>query len=129
VSAWTREELDRIGAADELELAPRRADGSLRRPVTIWVVRLGDELYVRSWRGFDGAWFRAARTGREGHVSAGGVERDVAFADADEQVNEAVDGAYRDKYARYPSYVPPMVSEPARATTLKLVPQDVGARG
>ena len=129
MSAWTREDLDRIGAADELEIAPRRADGSLRRAVPIWVVRVGDELYVRSWRGSDGAWFRAVRTGRDGRVSAGGVERDVAFADADEQVNDAVDGAYRDKYARYPSYVAPMVSEQARATTLKLLPQELGGHG
>jgi hypothetical protein len=124
VSGWTRAELDRMGAAEELEIAPRRADGSLRRPVPIWVVRVGDELYVRSWRGSDGAWFRAARTRRDGHVSAGGVERDVAFADACEDVNDAVDAAYQDQYARYASYVPPMISDQARATTLKLIPLD-----
>jgi hypothetical protein len=59
--AWTRERLDRIGAADELRIAPRRADGTRRNPVPIWVVRVGDGLYVRSWRGQDGTWFRAAR--------------------------------------------------------------------
>jgi hypothetical protein len=35
VTAWTSEELDRIGAAQELEVAARRADGTLRQPVTI----------------------------------------------------------------------------------------------
>src|SRR5215218_2099731 len=121
--SWTTDELDRIGDAEELHIAPRRKDGTLRRAVPIWVVRVGDELYVRSWRGDDGAWYRAAKARRQGHISAGGVEHDVEFADADDAVNDAVDAGYRDKYARYPSYVEPMVTAHARATTLRLVPR------
>ena len=41
-------------------------------------------------------------------------------------MNDAVDAAYRDKYARYPSYVEPMVTAQARATTLRLVPRKEG---
>jgi hypothetical protein len=123
-STWTSDELDRIGDAEELHIAARRSDGTLRKPVPIWVVRVGDELYVRSWRGPDGAWFRAARARGEGRIGAGGVEKDVAFADAPAEVNDAVDAAYREKYGRYPGYVEPMVSARARATTLKLVPDD-----
>jgi hypothetical protein len=82
-AAWTADELARIGAADELHIAPRKPDGTLRRAVPIWVVRVGDDLYVRSWRGADGAWFRAARRQHTGHVRAGGVTKDVAFAQAD----------------------------------------------
>jgi len=63
-------------------------------------------------------------TGGEGHISAGGVDRDVTYVPADDEVNDAVDAAYRDKYGRYPSYVEPMVAASARATTLKLVPFD-----
>jgi hypothetical protein len=120
---WTRDELDRIGGADELRIAPRRADGTLRRPLPIWVVRAGDELYVRSWRGDDGSWYQAARASGEGHISAGGIDRDVAYDAADHEVDDAVDAAYRDKYGRYSGYVEPMVAPPARATTLRLVPQ------
>ena len=127
-AAWTADELARIGAADELEIAPRRRDGTLRRAVPIWVVRVGDDLYVRSWRGSDGGWFRAAQRQRAGHVRAGGVDKDVAFADAGPEADDAVDAAYREKYARYPSYVPPMVSDQARATTLRLVPADADDR-
>jgi hypothetical protein len=119
---WSDDELARIGAAEELKVAPLRADGRPIRPVTIWVVRVGDELYVRSWRGDDGAWYRAAKSRRQGHVSSGGVERDVEFVDADDTVNDSVDAAYRDKYARYPSYVEPMVTPRARSTTLELRP-------
>ncbi len=48
---WTAGELDRVGGAEELELASRRADGTLRPSVTMWVVRAGEHLYVRSGYG------------------------------------------------------------------------------
>jgi hypothetical protein len=35
MSAWTPDELARIQAAQELEIAPVRRDGTLRRPVPI----------------------------------------------------------------------------------------------
>ena len=47
-SGWTDDELARIGDATELELASRRPDGTLRSFTTMWVVRVGDDLYVRS---------------------------------------------------------------------------------
>lgn len=37
MTAWTAEELDRVGTAQELEIAPLRADGTPRRRVPIWV--------------------------------------------------------------------------------------------
>jgi hypothetical protein len=119
---WTAEELERIGATEELQMASLGADATPRRPVPIWVVRAGADLYVRSWRGDGAASYRAAKARRQGHVSSGGVERDVELVDAGDAVNDAVDAADRDKYARYPSYVEPMVTARARATTLKLVP-------
>jgi hypothetical protein len=121
---WTAEEFDKIGAAEELEIAPRRDDGTLRKPVPVWVVRVGDDLYVRSWRGRAGAWFRAAQLRHEGRIRADGVEKDVTFVDADHAIDDQIDAAYRTKYRRYAdSYVPPMISPEARATTLKLVPR------
>ena len=123
MSEWTSDELERLGAAEELRLAPRRRDGSLRTPVTIWVVRVGDGLYVRSWRGSAGGWYRGARDSHEGRISAGGIDRDVAFVDADAYVGDAVDAAYREKYGRYSGYVEPMVRPEGRATTIELVPR------
>jgi len=35
MSKWTADELDKIGAADELEIAAQRPDGSLRPYTTI----------------------------------------------------------------------------------------------
>jgi hypothetical protein len=120
--AWTTAELDHIGNAEELEIAPRRSNGTLRKPVPIWVVRVGDELYVRSYKGRDGAWWRTAQTSHEGWVRAGGVEKDVAFvAEVDPQTNDRIDAAYTAKYGRYPQYVAPMLTAEVRATTLRLV--------
>jgi hypothetical protein len=44
---WTPGELERLEVADELEIAVRRDDGSLRPWVPIWVVCAGVRAYVR----------------------------------------------------------------------------------
>jgi hypothetical protein len=124
MSAWTSEDLTTIGAADELELASLRADGTLRRPVTIWVVRHGDDLYVRSVNGPTAAWFRATHVRHEGHISAGGVDKDVAFADVDHSLDDQLDAAYRAKYQRYGASVLGTVLTPqAQSASLRLVPR------
>ena len=119
---WTAEELHRIGAADELEIAALRADGTLRPATTIWVVRVGDDLYVRSWRGRRGGWFRSVLQRPEGRIRAGGLTRDVAFREPDDADHDTIDHAYQTKYARYgKSYVDPMVGQDAKAATLRLI--------
>ncbi len=127
MTSWTRHDLERIGAAEELQLASFKEDGTLRKPVTIWVVRVGDDLYVRSYRGREGAWFRHTQQRHEGRISAGGVIKDVTFVDVsdDEALNNEIDAAYQSKYRRYSAtYVDPMIAPQARATTLKLVPSE-----
>ena len=125
MTVWTRDELDRIGAADELEIAGMRRDGSLRKPVTIWVVRVGDDLYVRSVRGDEGGWYRGTQVRHEGRVWAGGIEKEVTFVDVtDPDTIAQIDDAYRTKYRRYDArYVDPMVVPKSRAATLQLVPR------
>jgi hypothetical protein len=51
MAAWTAPELDAIAAAEELDLRSLRDDGTLRKPVTMWAVRSGDDIYVRSVNG------------------------------------------------------------------------------
>ena len=124
MTAWTSDELTKIGNAEELELASRRRDGSLRRPVTIWVVRHGDDLYVRSVNGRTSAWFRGTQVRHEGLIRAGGVEKDVTFVDAAPDLNDQIDAAYRTKYRRYAaSIIRSIVSPEARSATIKLVPR------
>jgi hypothetical protein len=120
-AAWGGAELEKVGGAEELELTPRLSDGGFGRPVTIWVVPSGEDLYVRSWRGSAGDWYRRARQSGEARISAGGVERDVRVVSPADEVNDDVDAAYRSKYAG-DDYVDSMVRPEARATTLKLLP-------
>jgi hypothetical protein len=47
---WTKEELAEIDQTEELEVFTRRPDESLSNPVTIWVVRVGDNVFVRAIR-------------------------------------------------------------------------------
>jgi hypothetical protein len=128
MTAWTNDELTKIGKAEELQIASRRRNGTLRNPVTVWVVRHGDDLYVRSVRGRTGAWFRGAQARHEGHISAGGVEKDVTFIEGDDAINDVLDAAYRDKYRRYAAnIVGSTVTPQAREATLKLVPSTTRA--
>jgi len=122
---WTRDELNKIGTAEELEIASLRRDDTLRNPVTIWVVRLGDDLYVRSVNGRTGAWFRGAQVRHEGRIWAGGVEKDVTFVEeAGPDFNDQIDAAYRTKYRRYAAtIISTIVSPEARSATIKLVPR------
>jgi hypothetical protein len=69
--------------------------------VAIWVVRIGADLYVRSWKGPTGSWFRVSQVRHEGHIQAGGVDKDVTFvAEADDDINARIDATYRTKYRR-----------------------------
>jgi hypothetical protein len=123
VTSWTGDELEKIAAAEALQLASVRRDGTPRKPVTIWVVRHGDDLYVRSVNGRTASWFRGAEDRHEAHIQAGVVDKDVFLVETDD-INDEVDAAYRTKYQRYAaSIIDHIVSPEARAATLKLVPR------
>ena len=122
MTTWSGDELSTIGDASELEVASLRGDGSLRKPRTIWVVRHGDDLYVRSVRGSEGAWFRGVQERHDGRISAGGLDRDVTFEDADHALDDEIDEEYRRKYGRTSTAVDRITSADARSTTLRLVP-------
>ncbi|ANS78985.1 hypothetical protein SGUI_1589 [Serinicoccus hydrothermalis] len=126
---WSPQDLDRIGGAEELELATRRDDGSLSTFTIMWVVRAGDDLYVRSARGPAGAWWRRALRHGEGVVRAGGGEREVTFEHlaAGNAAHPAIDAAYHAKYDRYgPRIVGSVVGPSAAQVTLRLLPADRG---
>ena len=123
MTAWTPEELDRIGGAEELQIASRRSDGTLRPYVTIWVVRAGDDLYVRSAYGPGNPWFVRAKASGVGRIRAGGVERDVSFNEPAVDAHGAIDAAYHAKYDRHgPRIVGTVVGPKVVGTTLRLVP-------
>jgi len=126
MTVWTSDELSNIGAAEELEIASLRSDGTLRKPVTIWVVRLGGDLYVRSVHGRTSAWFRGVQDRYEGQIVAGGIQKDVFFVDVEAESNQEdqIDAAYRSKYRRYAAnIVNSTLTAQARSATLKFAPR------
>jgi hypothetical protein len=128
MKSWMNAELEKIGNAEELQIAALRADGTLRKPVIIWVVRLGDELYVRSVNGRTSAWFGGVQAQHAGRIWAGGMEEDVTFVEeAGAEINEKIDAAYAAKYRRYPSSVEHINSPTARTATIRLLPRSTGA--
>ena len=126
MNGWTSEELSKIGTAEELRIRPLRRNGTLRSPTTIWVVRHGEDLYVRPVNGRTSGWFRGTQVRLEGHIQCGGVDKDVTFVsvEAADDVNAAIDAAYRAKYRRYPaSYVDAVLTPEAKSATIKLQPR------
>src|SRR5512139_1212422 len=113
MTTWTSEELNKIGTAEELKIASFRRDGTLRKPVTIWVVRLGDDLYVRSVYGRTSAWFRGTQAQHAGQVQAGGVRKDVSYVEEPaRELNDQIDAAYRTKYRRYAASIVDSIVSP-----------------
>jgi hypothetical protein len=120
---WDVDELTRIGDAEEMRLAPRRADGTPGSFTTMWVVRSGGELYVRSAGGPQRPWYRSALASKRGWIRAGGVEADVRFTGGVPEAEEAIDAAYHAKYDRYGASIVGHVTGPdAHSVTIRLVP-------
>jgi hypothetical protein len=123
MTTWNPTELGAIGAAGEIEISSLREDGSLTKPVTIWAVRVGEELYVRSVRGDAGGWYRAAERRHEGRIEADATARDVAYEDAAHHLDEEIDAAYKEKYGYPSSSVDSITTDAAKATTTRVVPR------
>jgi hypothetical protein len=120
MTAWTDEELAAIAGANELAVAPLRSDGTAQSPRIVWVVRRGADVYIRSVNGEAGAWFRSVQAHHAGHISAGGLEAEVSFEDADHDLDDAINEEYRRKYGRS-SAVEHITGPNAQATTLRIV--------
>jgi len=126
-TAWSPRQLEQIGHADELEIATRRADWTLRRWVPIWVVCVDDQPYVRTWYRRGKGWFGHALDSRRARIRVPGLEVDVVIDDVGEDkgaLRAGVDAAYHAKYGRYGgTSVERMTTDIAAATTLRLIPE------
>lgn len=113
----------------ELEQRPEarietEEDGK-RSSVIIWVVVTPDGVYVRSYRGPTGTWYRRIRRSGKGVLRVGRRRVTVhAEPDTDPERNRRVDHAYEQKYgSRWPQETAAMVKPAAvRRTTLRLTP-------
>jgi hypothetical protein len=122
---WSGEQQEAFAAADELEIAVRRDDGSLRDWTPIWVVRAQGEVYVRTWQLRTTGWYGAARRSGRARVRVPGVEAEVAVVEVGREQRAAVDAAYAEKYARYgATTLARMTGDEAAASTLRLTPSD-----
>ena len=99
---WSAGELELIDRAPELQLASRRPDGSIRPFVTVWMVRVGTDVYVRSGAGYGGVskWLPRARDAGGGMVRVEDQEWPAIFTHVDptDPVHLDIDGAYVHKY-------------------------------
>jgi hypothetical protein len=123
MSQWSPDHLEAIGSTKEIQVAAPREDGSMEDAVTIWVVRVGDDLFVRSVRGEHGSWYQRAEDKHLGRIEVEGAPVDVEFEDVGEEKADEIDAAYREKYADSPDSVESIVSSDSRATTIRLTPR------
>jgi hypothetical protein len=98
MTAWRRTELDKVATADELQIVPpalaahfenRRQSESSASPTTFT-----SALPM----GAAPAWFRGAKLRHEARIRAGGIEKDVMLLEADPNLNDEIDAAYRAKH-------------------------------
>lgn len=120
---WQKDQVDRIVKADDLHISPMRDDcKTYGTPTWIWCVQVEGDLYVRAYNGTASRWYQAAAKQRKGRISAAGSLIDVSFEPVQGPVNGAIDEAYSAKYRASP-YLRPMISNRARAATIKVTPR------
>jgi len=125
---WTADQLQAICDARELEISSRRRDGTLSPQVTIWAVRVGNDIYIRSVNGPDATWYRNARARSAGRVWAGGIEQDVRFEEPTDRLDDEIDDAYRAKFGADSPHTHAILAPIARPTTVRVLPEQADRR-
>lgn len=123
-ATWPADELEKIRSTDDLRIAPLREDGATYGTLTwIWSVVVDDALYVRAYHGKASRWYQAALKQKSGRITAAGLTKEVDFEPISGAINDRIDEAYREKYSGSP-YLSSMISERARAATVKIHPNN-----
>jgi len=127
MSAWSKDELQKIAEADDLHISPFREDGvTYGTPTWIWSVAVGDAPYVRAYNGQNSHWYMAAIQQKAGRMTAAGITKEVTFEPVEGPVNDEINDAYRAKYHNSP-YLSPMIGARARSATVKVMPRENNA--
>jgi len=125
MTKWPKEELHKIGEADDLHIAPFREDGkTYGTPTWIWSVAVDDAIYVRGYNGQQSRWYQAAMRQKAGRIVTAGLTKEVSFESVDGASNDSIDDAYRAKYKGSP-YLKPMIGTRARAATVRIMPREL----
>jgi hypothetical protein len=123
MNTWNIQDVRAITSPQEVQVVPRRGDGTLRRPRTIWVVGDRDRVFIRSTDGRGADWFRAAIATGAGQIIARGTTYDVRFTEVDDEADLATaDAGYRAKYGSYASIVDHLEEAGPRSATLEVHP-------
>jgi hypothetical protein len=123
-TAWPKEELSKIAAADDLHVAPLREDKTTYgTPTWIWSVAVDNALYVRAYNGQKSRWYKAAVRQKAGRIIAAGMTKEVQFETVEGSINDRIDAGYRAKYHANP-YLASMIGARARAATIKVMPRE-----
>lgn len=120
MTAWSAQELDSLDKTEEIRIAGRREDGSLRTLVIVWHVVVDGAVYARSVKGTEGRWYQGVVERFEGAISWAGQTRDVTYA-LDDSHDAAIDAAYLVKYGTGPD-TQAIINEIATPTTLRIDP-------
>jgi hypothetical protein len=127
MTGWAQDKLQKIAEADDLHIAPFRADGTTYgTPTWIWSVAVDGDLYVRAYNGQGSRWYQAAMRQKAGRILASGLTKEVAFEPVDGEITDRIDEAYRGKYRGSP-YLNPMIGADARAAMVRIIPRDFGS--
>lgn len=120
---WNEDELKAISKDGNLYLSIPNADGSMHAPAWIWIAEADGRLFSRGYSGTDSRWYQSAKREERGHISVGGIEKDVEFKfPVDEALNKAIDEGYERKYSDS-QYLPHMISNNVRKATIEFIPK------
>ncbi len=116
---------NRLAQAQEIQIETRRRDANApAHRTTIWVVVVGDAVYVRSVRGVTGRWYQEIKANPVAAVHVDGQRIPVqAMPVTDDATIKQVSDAYRQKYRNDPSSLASMVRDEILPTTLRVEPQ------
>lgn len=114
-------DLARLAQLEEIEVETRSTDGAVHRTV-VWPVVRDGVVYLRSYRGPSGRWYREALADPSVVLHVGGrrIPARVVPA-ADEPSIEACSAALREKYPSSYS-LGAMLADEVLPTTLRVVP-------
>ena len=123
---WNPAVLAALADALEVDVTPIDADGSRRAGRTVWSIGVGDELYLRSWKGRGAVWFQDALATGQGElaVTGGGASQLVTFeeVDAAAPVQTQISATFLTKYAA-DRYASTMNEQAPLESTLRLIPR------
>ena len=121
---WSPELLALLHDLKEVDIETAADDGRTTHRAIIWVVVDEGEVFIRSWKGERGRWYREIRARPEAVLHAGGQSVSVHAEPAiDADSVRRVSDALRAKYGRgSPESTAGMLLPATLPTTLRLLP-------